>query len=401
MPDYKYHAVELGGKTVRGKLRAADEQDLRGQLKNKDLYLVDYEQTEEQRGGYRLRGKQLAEFCRELGAMLSSGVPLIRAIGIMAQRDIPVKIKNVYMNLYRSLQRGLVLSEAMEQQGNAFPELLIHMYRASEATGRLDQTSEKMAEHYEKSYRLNRKVKTAMIYPILLVVVTIAVVMIIFMVVLPKFFAVFESMNAPMPGVTRFMLTVSNGMRENWIWILIGVLLIVLCVQALLRIPDVKMLTQRWKVHFPAIGRLTRIIYTARFARSLSSLYASGISIINALYNAQNTVGNVYVEAQFPEMIREVRNGGSLSGALAKVDGFDSKLAASVMIGEETGKLDDMLDATADTFDYEADMAVQRLTALIEPCLIIVLAVVIGSIIISVMLPIITLYDTIGATGGM
>ena len=204
-----------------------------------------------------------------------------------------------------------------------------------------------------------------------------------------------------MPGITQFMLNLSNGMRQNWIWVLIGILLAVLLVQTVIRIPVVKMRLHRWKVHFPGIGRLMRIIYTARFAESLSSLYASGISIMNALQNARSTVGNVYIEAQFPEAIRAVRSGESLSGALSKIDGFDSKLAASVQIGEETGQLDDMLSATADNFDYEAEMAISRLTALVEPCLIIILAVVIGSIIISVMLPLLSLYDTIGASGGM
>lgn len=401
MPDYRYRARRIDGKPVRGILRAASEPALRELLREQELYLLECEETQARQNGYRLKPRQLSEFCRELGTMLSSGVPLIRAIGIMAGRDIPEKVKTVYLNLQRCLQQGLVLSEAMAQQGDVFPELLINMYRASEASGRLDLTSQKMAGHYEKNYRLNRKVKNAMIYPVLLVIVTFIVVMLIFLLVLPKFFTVFEGIDAPMPGITQFMLNLSNGMRQNWIWVLIGILLAVLLVQTVIRIPVVKMRLHRWKVHFPGIGRLMRIIYTARFAESLSSLYASGISIMNALQNARSTVGNVYIEAQFPEAIRAVRSGESLSGALSKIDGFDSKLAASVQIGEETGQLDDMLSATADNFDYEAEMAISRLTALVEPCLIIILAVVIGSIIISVMLPLLSLYDTIGASGGM
>lgn len=401
MPDYRYEATRLDGKKVRGSVRAADTNVLRDTLRAQGLYLVSWQEDSGKKSGYRLKARVLAEFCRELGAMLTSGVPLIRAIQIMSQRDITPKVKAIYSNIYRCLQQGMVLSEAMAQQGNAFPELLISMYKASEASGRLDLTSEKMAAHYEKSYRLNRKVRNAMIYPIFLIVVTICVVAIIFLAVLPKFFQVFTNMDAPMPAITAFMLRVSNGMVANWMWILIGVLLAVLALQSLLRIPSVRLATSRWKIHLPVIGKLLRLIYTARFARSLSSLYASGISIINALGNARSTVGNPYIESQFAEMIRRVRSGGSLSEAVALVDGFDSKLAASILIGEETGRLEDMLESTANTFDYEADMAIQRLTALVEPCLIIILAIVIGSIMISVMLPILSLYDTIGAAGGM
>ncbi len=401
MPVYRYKASNLDGKEVRGQMQAQNKLALREQLLAQELYLSKSVEQVEETSSKRLSAQQISEFCRELGALLGAGIPLVRALNIMAKRDIAENVKEVYIRMFRSLKQGVMLSQAMEQQGKAFPELLINMLKASEASGQMEQTCNMMAQHYEKSYKLQKKVRSAMTYPIILGVVTVLVVLVIFLFVLPTFFQVFEDMGVELPGITQFMLNLSVGLQNNWMWVLIGALLVVLVVQLLLQIPPIKLAKDRAKLRMPVAGKLLKIIYTARFARTLASCYASGISIINALENARNTIGNTYIAKQFNALIADVRNGKSLSASIKKVDGFDTKLASSVQIGEETGKLYEMLQSMADTFDYESDLALGRLTALIEPVMIIVMAVVIGTIMISVMLPMTTLYDAIGMSGGM
>lgn len=397
MPLYQYTAATKNGKKSKGKTRAAEPRELREKLRQEGIFLIEHRETDEGKTTVKLKAKQLGEFCRELGTMLESGVPLIRAVSILSQRDIKPKIKKVYENLYFDLQKGMMLSEAMAEQGNVFPELLINMYRASETTGGMDLTSKKMAVHYEKMHKVNQKAVSAAVYPILLASITLVVLLVVFLAVLPKFFTLFEDLNAPMPALTSFMLGLSIGIRNNWLYILILVLLVILVVRAVTSRPAVKNILDRKKLGLPIIGKLLRTIYTARFARTLSSSYSSGISMINSLENTRDTIGNRYIAGQFDKLIKEVREGQALSAATGELDGIDKKLSASILIGEETGRLDSMLESIADSFDYDAEVALQRMTSLMEPLMIIIMAFIIGSVMISVMLPLPSLYDTIGS----
>jgi len=328
--------------------------------------------------------------------MLGSGVALTRAVSIIMQRDLDPRVRNVYTQLSRSLQQGNSLSVAMKEQGETFPELLIHMFYAGESSGQLDHTAIKMANHYEKEHRLRLKIKNSMTYPTLLLFVTIGVMIIIFTFVLPEIFVVFEDMDLDLPFTTRAIMAISNGLLENWLWVLIIIVAIIGVISALSKMDSVRMSVDKTKLKLPKIGKLLKIIYTARFSRTLSSLYSSGLPIIRALQISRETVGNRYVSSLFDDVITAVRNGGVLSQAIKKINVFDGKLASTVLIGEETGKLDEMLNSVADAFDYEAEMATQRLTAFIEPLLILIMAGLVGTVMISVMMPIYQLYQGIG-----
>ena len=183
--------------------------------------------------------------------------------------------------------------------------------------------------------------------------------------------------------------------------VIIVIALVVVIIRALLKWPRTKIHWDKFKLKLPGIGKLLRTIYTARFCRTLCSCYTSGISMISSLENTKNTVGNMYLESQFGGVINDVRNGEALSAALGKVKGFDPKLSASVRIGEETGRLDVMLESTADNFDFEADMSVARMTDMLQPVMIILMALIIGTIMVSVILPLPTLYNSVGTSGGM
>lgn len=394
MPIYKYTAKDSGGKNLHGTLEAADEQALAVRLYEQRLVLMRCGEARREERGVRLRPLEISDFCRQLGTMLSSGVSLIRAVDIVLQRDLAPRVRTIYSNLYRSLQQGVSMSEAMREQYGSFPELLINMIYAGESSGQLDMVSLKMATHYEKEYRLNNKIISAMTYPIILLCVTIIVMIGVFTLILPQFFTMFEGMVLPLP--TRAVIAISNGLTKNWFACLMVVLAVIGICAVLLKNDAIRIWMDGKKLRVPQIGKLMKIIYTARFSRTLSSLYSSGLSMMNALQIARGTVGNRFIDSQFDAVIENVRTGVPLSQSILAVDGFDKKLASTVLIGEETGKLDDMLTAVADSFDYESEMATQRLTTFIEPVLIISMAVIIGFIMISVMLPIFQLYQNIG-----
>lgn len=396
MATFRYTAKDINSKKVSGKIEANTREDLVALLRSDNLYLLKCKKVEKDERHKKIKLNVLSEFCRELGAMLSSGISLIMAMNILTKRTYDARMKEVYKDIYIKLQQGLSFSEALSEQGEAFPSLMINMFRSSESTGTMDITANKLAIQFDKDHKLQNKVKSAMVYPMILIGVTIFVVILVFTVILPNFFDVFNDVELPL--ITEIMFAISRAMRSYGEWILIAILTIICVIGMALRVPKVRYKWDKFKVHAPKIGHLTRIIYTARFARSLSSLYTSGVSVIRSLILAKATVNNAYIESQFDSVIAQVRDGMTLSRAISSIDGFDEKLSSSIYIGEESGKLDSMLMSIADDFDYEAELATERMVTLLQPVMIIILGVVIGLIIVSVILPLYSLYGSIGAS---
>lgn len=396
MATYKYVAKDINAKTIRDKMEARNRSELVDFLRAKNLYLIDCKElSEAEKTTYKFKLNELSEFNRQLSTMLGSGISLIRAMSILVKRDNKAKVCEVYKNIYIKLQQGYALSVALQEQGAAFPPIMINMIRAGEESGQLERTTRKLAVQFEKDHRMKNKIKNAMTYPIILLVVTVGVIFLIFTMILPTFFTYFEGKE--MPVVTQAVLAFSTFMSSYWYLVLIVILAIVAIWLILLREDKVRLRYDKLKIDLPKIGKLIRIIYTARFARTMSSLYSSGVSMINALSLAKDTINNAYIASQFDSVMKEVRDGTTLSIAIQKVDGFDAKLFSSIFIGEESGKLDEMLESIADDFDYEADIATQRLVSLMEPVMIIILAFIVGTVMISVMLPLYTMYNNIGA----
>lgn len=401
MPKYQYTAKDAAGKKKKGQLMAADEAALYELLRGENLFLISCRLAQkEKKNTYRLTSRQLSEFCRQLGTLLGAGVPLVRALNLMqAEETIKPKQKAIYENMIRSVRRGNSFADTMKDQGDAFPELLINMFRAAQESGRMDQTALRMAEHYQKEYRLSAKIKSATLYPKILCGVIVVVVMILFCYIMPKFMDVFA--NLELPAVTVALMAASGFMQRNWLWVLFGIVVLYVIAKAVLELPQIRLAVDRIKLKIPKIGILIQTIYTARFARTLCSLYTSGLPIVTALQVSKDTIGNRYLESQFDETIAMVRRGESLSDALAHIDGFHKKLAGNVAIGEETGSLDTMLISAADNFEYESEQAISRLISFLEPAMIIVMAVIVGMIMIAVMLPLLNMYAEIEASGTM
>lgn len=397
MPKYKYKAKDSDGKISKGIFEAADEMALYQALRADGRYLVSSKDIEEDKlkTKRKIKTSILADFCRQLGTLLKAGVSLVRALNIIAN-EIGVRStdKETYQNLLNSIRQGIPLSEAMEEQGKTFPVLLVSMMRSAEANGNLDQTSLRMAEHYDKEHRLNGKVRNAMIYPVILSVLLVGVIIFILSYLVPQFQDIFDTMES-LPLPTVILLGMSSGIKKYWPFIILVIAVLIFGINLLFRIPKVRWKKDQLKLRLPVIGNLLRKIYTARFARTLCSLYSSGIPIIQALQIGSSTVGNRYIEDQFERVIDEIRRGESLSASLMQIDGFQKKLSSAILVGEETGSLDEMLDSIADSLEFEAERALERLVTLMEPILIILMAFVIGFVVVAVILPIYESYSTI------
>lgn len=395
MPEYRYKALNAENKNISGTLLAQSPDELISALRAKKLVLVKYtELSEDKKTAYKLKSNELADFAQEISTMLSSGMSVVHAIDIMMRRDIKEKIRLIYSKLYNDIVNGLTLSEAMEAQKQSFPVLFINMIRTGEESGTLDSVAGKMAVFYTKEHRLNTKIKSATTYPKILLGLIVVVVIVIFTIIMPQFFKLFDGMSLPVP--TRIVIAISNFILKYWMFIIVAVPVLILIIKTIINKPVIRLFIDKKKLSFPKIGKLNKIIYTSRFSRTLSSLYSSGLSMMNALNICSTTIGNSYIESQFPKAIEMVRNGEPLSSAIEKIDGFDVKLSLSVLVGQESGQLDKMLDSVADSFDYEAEMATTKLLTYLEPLLIILMAVIVGFIALSVLLPIISLYQNIG-----
>lgn len=393
MPKYQYTALDLNNKKVSAFVDARDDDDFRKIMRGKSLVPLKYKTVEEKRNYYRLKADETSEFCRQLNSMLSSGITAVRAMEILKDRDFKPGLQKVYVKLHKDVQSGLTVSEAMRAQKSAFPELLMNMFASGEASGQLEHVSARMAEHYDKEHRLNGKVASAMRYPMILMVVTVVVVLLIFLFILPNFFGALEGMDLPV--VTKIMIGISQFLQSRWYLVIIAVLVLIALFQYLKTVPGFRLKYDKLKLKFPKIGGLLKIIYTARFARTLSSLYTSGVSMIRALEITATTLGNKYIESQFTDVIKDVRNGEILSASIGKIDGFDKKLSTTILIGEEAGRLDSMLVSTADGFEFESEMATGKLVQMMEPVMLVVIAVIVLVVMLSVMLPIMTMYNTV------
>ena len=295
------------------------------------------------------------------------------------------------------LRKGVPLSDAMEAQAPAFPALLVAMLRSAESTGSIDKACLRMANHYEKEHKLDQEVGNSLMYPAILGVLIVVVLLILMGYVVPQFEEMFAQMET-LPLPTVILLGISDFLKSHWLLVALGAAVLTVGVRSLFLVPEVRLQWDRFILHAPVVGKLNRKICTARFARTLSNLYSSGVPIVMALQSGQQTVGNRWIASQFDGVLTSVRAGHPLSESLKEVDGFERKLSSTVMVGEETGKLDSMLATTSETMDYEAEMATKKLMTLIEPVMIVVMAVMVAFVIIAVILPIYLSYGTIGGS---
>ncbi|MCR4649235.1 MAG: type II secretion system F family protein [Lachnospiraceae bacterium] len=399
MANFRYKAQDENGKTVTGTTNAANENELHVKLKADNLLLVEAREiSESKKRRRRMKYDRLSDFSRNLSKLLAAGVTLVRALKIISDDEsIAPKEREIYADVLKLVRSGMPLSDALEEQGDTFPQLFINMIRSAETSGNMDATAANMADYYSKEYRLSQKISSSMTYPKILSVLIVLVVIVIMGFVLPQFEDLFAQMGS-LPIATRILMGISDFVAHRWYFLIFGAIIGFMGYKLIMSIPAVKYFLDKVELKIPKIGKLRKIIYTARFARTLSSLYSAGIPIITCLTIAKTTIGNSYIESQFDDMIAKVRAGETLSNGIDSIDGFVKKLTSSVGVGEETGELDSMLVSIADQMDYDSEIATEKLVAMLEPVMIVIMAAIVGFIMIAIIQPIYGSYQAIANT---
>lgn len=399
MPQYEYSAVDANGKVTSGVMEAATLSQLNARVKEKGLFVVtsvdkaEAKQRNVELKRTKIKTKVLAIFCRQFATLINAGITAVKSLDILQQQATDKVLKESLSEIYEGIQKGESLSEAFRGQGNAYPELFINMVLAGESSGNLDSVLSRLAEHFERENKLNNKIRSAVIYPIVLSFITVAVVILMITVVLPQFTGLITSGGGNIPAPTRFLLGVSDAFTNYW-WLILGVIVLTGLIWRMYTRTDKGRLWRDSKLlSAPIVGKSIKMIITARFARTLSTLLSSGIQMLPAIDITSRVVNNSLIQEKLVISMEDIRKGVSLSNSLRKIDELPPMIHNMVSVGEESGLLDDILTKTAAFYDEESEAAIQRLVGLMEPALIIVMAVIIGFIVVSIYMPMFQMYS--------
>lgn len=395
MAEYQFRAKDINGKKVRGQLQAGDEQKVYDEVKTSGLFAVSIKLLPEKVRTRPLKSRHLADFSKQISVMLESGITLTQAFNILVQREHDPKLAGLYRDVYHLLLQGYLLSQALEQKGELFPPLLVNMVRAGEEGGQLTTVMQELTSYYENDYRMRKKIEGAMIYPAFLGVIIIASLVLLLTTVLPSFYQLFDG-KVELTAATKLLIWISNQLRGHGFLIVMVLAMAVVLILYLSQNTAIRFHTSRILLKTPMIGSLCKSIYTARFARTLSALYGQGISLIQGFRLTIDVMGNCFLKRQLKALLQDLCDGVPLSTVISGMDGLNDRLADSIFIGEETGELQSLLEHVADSLDVEAEEALKQLLTLIEPVMIVLMAVVVGFIMFSVMTPLMQYYGTLG-----
>ncbi|MCX8129997.1 MAG: type II secretion system F family protein [Clostridia bacterium] len=402
MPVYTYKAKNESGKLFAGETKIASESDLISLLVEKGYTPVEIKVknafTDISTISFlkpKVKIKDLAVFCRQFAIVIEAGVPLSAALEVIRDQTQNRTLKECINDVYENIQKGSSLTNAMKQHAEIFPEILINMVEAGEVSGQLDRVFIRMADHYEKEFKLNHKIKSAMTYPVIVCIVAVILVFVMMTFVLPQFTQVLVSFNAELPLPTKILIKISNIFKSYWVIMLILLFAIFAYIKYFTRTYTGKMFFSRLSIKLPIIRRVTKYIITARFTRTLGTLVASGVLLIQALEVVQKVLGNALVSEKMEIVIEEIKKGRGLTSPLSSMGYFPPMLISMVRIGEESGELDFALNKSADFYDQEVETSTQQLTTLLEPIIIILLAVVVGFIILSILYPMFNVYKAL------
>lgn len=339
----------------------------------------------------RLKGKALCEFTRQLSTLLEAGMPLLRSLRLLQQQQSDPVGRQVLGGLAEAIEGGSSFSEALGRYPRSFDRLYVSMARAGEVSGALDQVLDRQAEYLEKRRRLGKKVKGALAYPTVVCLVALLITAGLMIFIVPKFAKMFEEMlnGAPLPALTRWVIGASDVLMHRVHWVALTVVGLVVAFRLIRATEAGGVLTDRLFLRLPGFGRLLRMSACAQFCRTLGTLAQSGVPILSALQIVRNACGNRVIAHAVQSLHDAVKEGESMSGTMGKTGAFPGILTGMVQVGEETGALPEMLTRVAGTYEEEVDVAVEALTSLIEPVMILVLAVLVGTIVIALFLPLI------------
>ncbi|MBM3472242.1 MAG: type II secretion system F family protein [Armatimonadetes bacterium] len=404
MPTFEYIVADKTGKKKKGKLEADNREIVVQQLRDQGFIVTQVQEAAaaapQRRGGFRLRRrvglKDLSIFCRQFATMINAGVSLVRCLDVLEQQTNSVNLKEIIREIQTEVEGGATLSRSMAQYPRVFSNLAVGLVRAGEVGGVLDETLERLAGFLEKDMELRRKIKAAMTYPVLVMIVAVGIVTFLVTFILPKFIALFEELGVkefPLP--TLMLMKASRFMTSKW-WVC---LIIIVCLWvALGRIRATKTGRRYYdivKLKVPVFGSLNHKIAVARFARTLSTLLSSGVPILQAMETVAGTVDNSIISEAILLSRTAIREGDTIGDPLAQSRMFPPMVVQMIAIGEETGQLDSMLSKVAEFYEGEVESALESLTAALEPVMIVFLGFVVGFIVISMFLPLISIIGSL------
>ena len=393
MALYKYRALTADGRNIEGTHEAESEREVIDLLREANNIPIEIEEGSKSKDVGELailnkvKLKDISIFCRQFYTMLNAGVTIVNCLDILRVQTESKPLKKILGEVYDDVVVGSSFSEAMNKHEKDFPELLLSMIASGEISGNLDGIMERMAIHYENEDKINKKIKGAMIYPTILAFLSVTVVNIMLIFVLPTFTDMFEESGSELPLPTKIVMAISDFMRNRWyvIGAILGLIIYVFI--RYYKTDEGRYNIDKLKLKLPVIGPAMKKIATSRFSRTLATLMSSGVPLLDAIEIVGRVVGNRVIQSKLMNVKEELERGSDLSEPIKKIEEFPPMLTHMVEIGEQSGSIDDILDKTADFYDSEVDTAIQSMTALIEPVMIIIMGVVIGSIVIAMMLP--------------
>lgn len=430
MPKFDYVAMDSRGKETKGSLDVGSQADAINRLKEMGFFPTKVFEAKAEKGkggtkkgekpaaaggkvkkkgrginiripgfGGGVKSKVLTTFTRQLATLVDAGLPLLRGLRVLEKQERNPTLKYILSELAVSIEGGSTFSEGLAQHPRVFNKLFINMVRAGELGGVLEVVLNRLSEFMEKSQKIKGKVVAAMFYPAAVMVVAGGILVLLLVVVVPKFKAIFADLlgGAGMPAFTQLILNISDTVANHFFYVATGGVVLFILFRLSLRSKLGRRLFDKLKLHFPVLGPVMSKVAIARFARTLGTLVSSGVPILQALNIVRETSGNVIISNAVQAVHDSVKEGETITAPLEASNVFPPMVISMVDVGEQTGALPEMLSKIADNYDDEVDNAVSAMTSLLEPIMIVFLAVIVGSIVIALFLPLITLIDKLGS----
>ncbi|MBD8948687.1 MAG: type II secretion system F family protein [Blautia obeum] len=399
MPGYTYIAVDQKGKEKRGKMEAENRDEVSQQLKKDGLFPIEIKEQGVLNKdldfsiGKKVKPRDLSVFCRQFVSITQAGVPMKEALQMMTEQTENKWLKKATADVLLNVEKGNTLADSMAAISDVFPPMLVNMVAAGESSGSLDMSFERMATHFEKEAKLKATIRKATIYPIILTFAVIGVVAVMLLYVIPIFIDMFADLDIEMPALTMGVMNLSKWTAGHWYIILAVVAAVVAAYRLIYNTDQGRLKIDYIKMKIPLFGKLTVKTACAQFARTMSTLMGAGISTTECLDTCTKIINNIHYKNALQKAKEEVMKGIPLSEPLAASEVFPPMVCHMTGIGEETGNMEEMLSKLADYYDEEVEITTQSVLAAMEPLIIVFMALIVGTLVIAVIMPMRTMYE--------
>lgn len=397
MAQYNYKAMDKNGKAKKGSIEAINLDKAKEKLKSEGLIVQDIKEqgAGKKGGGKKVKDKDLAVFCKQFSAVLKAGVTIISALEMMSEQLENKTLKRALQEAQAYVQKGGTLADAFKLNPKVFPPIMINMTAAGEMSGNLEICFDRLTTHFETANALHSKVKGAVTYPIVILIVVVAVVAVLLVGVIPQFSQMFDDLGSELPAATQMLVNLSNFLQHKWYILVIIVAAIVFGLKAFGKTEPGSLMYAKIGIKFPLFGNLTIKSAAATFSRTMATLMASGISLIDAVEQVAKMINNRIIREALLDAKTQIAKGVPLSKPLRDCGIFPPMLPQMTKIGEETGNIEDMMDKVADYYEMEVNDATDALTAAMEPLIIVIMGVVVGGIVMAIYSPMLSMYDAV------